>query len=164
MNEAVEVDGLLETQYLLKKLKPEALKEMNRELGAIQRELKGKADANFSATGASGGYKLKSINRADSLVRSVETVGGSVPRGQKWSTKPGVLAQVFELMANVRTSNPKHVQRVQSLIATLSAKYGAPGRFLWQAYDDMGGDAVVSARSREAIARAEAALTEELKA
>mgnify|MGYP001286639594 CR=1 FL=1 len=60
-------------------------------------------------------------------------------RGQKWSSSPGVLAAIFELMAAPRDAMPQNVPRVKSLIATLNERYGTTGRFLWEVWDDSEG-------------------------
>ena len=54
----------------------------------------------------------------------------------KWSTQPGALAAIFEFADGVRDARPQNVQRTKSMIATLNARYGSPGRFLWAAWDD----------------------------
>jgi hypothetical protein len=47
-----------------------------------------------------------------------------------------VLAAIFEFANGVRDARPQNVQRTKSMIATLTARYGEPGRFLWAAWDE----------------------------
>jgi hypothetical protein len=134
---AVEIKGLTQTRGLMLKFEPDLLKRMDATLNAVARDLKGGAQANFAETGAGGNaYRIKTSNRVSGFSKSVTTVPGNVGRGEKWSSEPGVLAAIFETAKGVRDSQPQNVARTKSLIATLTARYGAPGRFLWPAWRD----------------------------
>ncbi|MDI9598687.1 MAG: hypothetical protein QM323_04200 [Acidobacteriota bacterium] len=136
---AIDVSGIPETRTLLKRFEPDLLKRLDTRLNAVARELRSGAQAYFERTGASGGaYRVSTRNRIGGFSKAVATVRGSVSRGDKWSTQPGVLAAIFEFMAAPRDAQPQNVPRVRSLIATLNARYGTPGRFLWQTWDDHG--------------------------
>lgn len=129
----------LETRRLLKRFEPDLLTRLDRKLNTVARDLRTGAQAHFSSTGASGdAYRIITRSRIDQFSKSVTTASGSVSPGEKWSTEPGVLAAIFELMASPRDARPQNVPRVKSLIATLNERYGTPGRFLWQAWDDDG--------------------------
>jgi hypothetical protein len=137
---AIDLAGLPETRRLLRLFEPDLLKRVDAKMNATARDLKAGAQAKFSHTGAAGNaYRVITRNRVDGYSKSVTTVSGSVARGQKWSTEPGVLAAIFELMAAPRDAMPQNVPRVRSLIQTLNERYGTPGRFLWEAWDDSEG-------------------------
>ncbi len=136
---AIDVSGVLEARSLLKRFEPDLLRRLDARLNAVARDLKAGAQTNFERTGASGtAYRVSTRSRIGGFSKSVTTVRGSVSRGEKWSTAPGVLAAIFEFMAAPRDAQPQNVPRVRSLIATLNARYGTPGRFLWAQWDDGG--------------------------
>jgi hypothetical protein len=136
---AIDLANLPETRSLLRRFEPDLLRRLDGRLNAVARDLKAGAQANFERTGASGNaYRIRTRNRVDGFSKSVTTEGGSVAPGQRWSSEPGVLAAIFELMAAPRDAQPQNVPRVRSLIATLNERYGTPGRFLWEEWDDSG--------------------------
>ena len=153
---AVDVTGLPQTRDLLRRFEPDLLKRLDSRLNAVARDLRGGAQASFERTGASGSaYSIRTRTRAGGSSKAVTTAPGSVGRGERWSSKPGVLASVFELAAAVRDSRPQNVQRTRSLIATLNARYGAPGRFLWDAWDDRKEKAMASIKAEIEAVEAE---------
>lgn len=135
----IVVDGLETTRSLLKDLDATALKQVDKEVTAVARDLKGAAAASFSRmySGADAAYTIRTRNRRDSYSKSVTTTGGTVARGERWSSQPGVLAAVMEFAANVRTANPATQARTRKMLDTVTARYGSPGRFLWDAWDAM---------------------------
>lgn len=150
----VNIEDVAATRYLLKQFGPDLLKKLDRELTQVARMLKSTAQSNLSRTGVSGSaYMIRTTNRAGSFTKGVTTAPGSVPRGERWSTKPGVLAAVFEFAQNVRTSKPQNIARTKAMLATVTARYGKPGRFLWDAWDSMSSGAL--ARVHGAVATAE---------
>ena len=133
----VQTKGLVETRALLKEFAPDLLKRLNVRVGLVARNLRDAADSAFSFTGVGGGaYRIKTRSRVNKVSVSVIAKAGGVSAGERWSDQPGVLASIFELANGVRDSQPQNVKRTQSLIATLNAKYGGPGRFLWSSWDD----------------------------
>jgi len=136
---AIDLANMPQTRALLRQFEPDLLRRLDSKLNSVARDLKAGAQANFERTGASGtAYRIRSRSRIDGFSKSVMAAGGSVARGQKWSTEPGVLAAIFELMNGPRDARPQNVPRVRSLIATLNERYGTPGRFLWEQWDDAG--------------------------
>ena len=134
---AVDVSGVPQTRSLLARFEPDLLKRLDRRLNSVARDLRSGAQANFERTGASGAaYTIRTRSRRGGFSKAVTTVPGSVGRGERWSSSPGVLARVFEFASGVRNAKPQNVQRTRSLIATLTARYGSPGRFLWAAFDE----------------------------
>lgn len=150
---AIDVTGLPETRNLLRRFEPDLLKRLDSHLNAVARDLCNEAQVNFSATGVRGSaYRVKSKTRAGGFSKAVTTMPGSVGRGERWSSEPGVLASIFELANAVRDSKPQNIQRTRSLIATLNARYGRPGRFLWEAWDESKDEALGSIKAEvEAI-------------
>jgi hypothetical protein len=133
---AVEVIGLSQTRGLLARFEPDLMKRLDATLSVVARDLKAGAEAKFARTGSGNAYRIRTRNRAMGFSKGVTTQRGSVGRGEKWSSEPGVLAAIFELANKVRDAKPENVERTKSLLATLNAKYGSPGRFLWDAWDE----------------------------
>jgi hypothetical protein len=134
---AVEVLGLYQTKSLLAKFEPDLLKRLDRTVNLVARDLRRGAQANFQRTGAAGdAYAIRRRNRPGGFSVAVTTARGSVSPGERWSSEPGVLARIFELANKTYDSQPQNVRRTQSLIETLTRRYGKPGRFLWDAWDE----------------------------
>ena len=149
----VTAEGIAETRILLKQFEPDLLKRLDRRLNLVARDLRSGAQANFEKTGASGSaYVIRTRSRVAGLPgfsKAVVAGHGSrgtsmIDPGERWSTDPTVLAAIFELANGVRDSKPQNVPRTKSLIATLNARFGSPGRFLWQEWDDIKGPALAS--------------------
>lgn len=157
----VNIEDVAATRALLKQLGPDILKSLDRELTTVARQLKSAAESNFARTGASGSaYMIRTSNRAGSFTKGVTSRGGSVARGQRWSDQPGVLAAVFEFADGISKARPQNVARTRAMLATVTARYGRPGRFLWEAWDGMSSGAL--ARVHGAVEAAENDLTERL--
>ena len=73
-----------------------------------------------------------------------------------------MLAAIFEFANAVRDAQPQNIPRTKSLIATLNAKYGGPGRFLWQTWDEEGLSAMAEVNA--AIHAVESEYTARLRA
>jgi hypothetical protein len=118
------------------RFQPDLLKRLDSTLNVVARDLKAGAQSNLARTGMTGSaYRVRTRTRAYGFSKGVTTVPGSVGPHEKWSSEPGVLARIFELAAGVRNARPENVKRTRSLIDTLNARYGSPGRFLWEAWD-----------------------------
>lgn len=126
-----------QTRSLLAQFEPDLLRRLDRRLTRAARSVKAGAQSRFEATGATGtAFRVRTRTRKGKRIVSVTTTPGSVSPGERWSSSPGVLAAIFELAAGVRDAKPQNVKRTQNLIATLNAKYGAPGRFAWDSWDE----------------------------
>lgn len=160
---AIDVTGIPQARSLLRRFDPDLLKRLDSRLNAVARDLRAGAQTKFSSTGVTAdAYRIRTRSRVDGFSKSVTTKGGSVAAGRKWSSEPGVLAAIFELMAGPRDAQPQNVPRVRSLIATLNARYGAPGRFLWEEWDESGDRYLAEVRS--AVAATEAEYSAKLRA
>ena len=160
---AIDVVGVPQTRALLARFEPDLMKRLDSRLGAVTRDIKAGAQARFERTGASGtAYRVRSRSSVGRFSKSVTTVPGSVPAGEKWSSEPGVLAAIFELMNAVRDAQPQNVERTRSLIRTLNERYGTPGRFLWETWDERGEGALKEVEA--AVREVEAEYTARLRA
>jgi hypothetical protein len=134
--QAVNVANIPQTRALLARFEPDLLKRLDGRLNVIARRLKAAAQSNLAATGVTGtAYRVRTRARVGRFSKSVIASGGGYTETH-WGDTPGVLAAVFEFANGVRDSMPQNVPRTKSLIATLNAKYGQPGRFLWAAWDE----------------------------
>lgn len=141
----VNTEGITETRALLRRFEPDLLKRLDRRVTLVARELQSGAQANFEGTGASGtAYRIRTRARPSGFSKAVTAAAGSVGARAHWSSEPGLLAAIFELANGVRNSLPQNVQRTKSLIATLNSRYGSPGRFLWQKWDDISAASLAS--------------------
>lgn len=161
MGADVEVVGLLETRGLLAKFEPDLLKRLDATLTVVAKELQTGAQQNLAVTGmADRAYRIRSRNRIHGFSKGVTTVSGAVASNEKWSSEPGVLARVFEFAKNVRDAQPQNVARTRSMLDTLRAKYGEPGRFLWTEWDIIKGPSMATVH--EEIRAIEAEYTERM--
>lgn len=159
---AVEVTGLFETRALLKQMEPDLLKRLDVRLTAIATDLKLDAQQDFEKTGATGSaFRVQTRNNLRGFTKSVRTMPGRNVPGEKWSRQPGLLAAIFEFANAVRAARPENVQRTRSMLATLNERYGPPGRFLWQSWDERKVPALASIDAE--IRSLEAEYTERLR-
>lgn len=133
----VDVASVAQTRALLTRFEPDLLKRLDRRLTRVASIVKAGAQSRFERTGASGAaYRIRTRNQKGRFIKSVTTAPGSASGGEKWSGEPGVLAAILELMAGVRDAQPQNVPRTKNLISTLTSRYGSPGRFLWDSWDE----------------------------
>ena len=159
----VSVEGVAATRNLLREFEPDLLKRLDQRLNAVARRIRRLAQAGFEQTGAGGvAYRIRTRTRRGAFVKSIAAVRGSVARGQKWSSEPGTLAAIFEFANAVRDAKPQNVARTRNMIATLNARYGAPGRFLWQAWEQEGDRA--EGEVQDAVREAEREYTRRMEA
>jgi hypothetical protein len=154
---SVDVADIPQTRALLARFEPDLLKRLDSELTAIAVNLKRRAQSYIAVTGVTGtAYRVLTRTRQGRFSKSVTTARG---HARHWGDAPGQLAAIFEFANGVRDAEPQNVQRTRSLIDTLNARYGKPGRFLWAAWDDRAAadmaavDATVKAVEAEYSAR-----------
>ena len=160
---AIDVANIPQTRGLLARFEPDLMKRLDSRLGAVTRDIKSGAQALFERTGATGtAYRVKSRNSVGRSRSRSRPSPAACSAGEKWSSEPGVLAAIFELMAAPRDAQPQNVERVRSLIRTLNERYGTPGRFLWETWDERGEGALKEVDA--AVREAEAEYTARLRA
>lgn len=138
---SVQVDGLVTARNLLKQLDANVLKQMDRELTSVAREVQANAAINLASLSphSAGAYRVRTTNRQTGFSKSITTTAGTVAKGERWSSKPGALAAIFEFAEKPSGAKPQNVARTQKMIATVASRAPRPepGRFLWAAYDAM---------------------------
>jgi len=157
MSLEIAINGLDQTVAALKAFEPDLLKSMNREIRGIVNVLKGAAEAKYSATGGGAGYAIRSSSRGKKVGMRVMAINSTGSSGSAWSTE-GRLSAILEFYGKAGSKS----QQAQTCTATLNARYGAPGRFLWSAWDEQKGSAVPAIEA--AVHKAETQLQASLDA
>lgn len=150
----IQIDHVKATITALKDFEPDLYKKLNtqirRELGVIKNIAKGKYPK--------GEWQVQ-IN-AKRILGSIRTRPGSSDPRQRWGdSDPGVRASIFEFAGSRTTGD---TPQAAGLIASLTRRYGQPGRFLWSAWDEKGKSAItnieraVKSAERELQARLDA--------
>lgn len=148
----IQITGVKETITALDAFAPEVKKVLNRQIRSALEVVKRGAEARYPE----GAWIIKITKR--NLLGSITTKPGSVGDKNWGSADPGVKAAIFEFAEN----NPSGRPQVAGLLATLNRRYGAPGRFLWAAWDSDGEDALNKIKT--AVKKAEAELQARLDA
>ena len=152
----VTISGLDETVALLKAFEPDVLKSMNREIRGVMNILKGAAEGKYSATGGGAGYAIRSSSRGKKVGMKVVAIGSSSGgSGSDWSQE-GRLSAILEFYGKVGAKSAQAI----TCTSTLNARYGQPGRFLWDSWDAQKGSAVsaIEAAVRKAETQLQATL------
>lgn len=150
----IQIVGVKETIAALRAFEPDLAKAMNKQIRQILTQVRSAAQAKYSA----GRWTIR-VNQSK-ILGQISAAGGSVsPAG--WGASPGgVRAGIFEFLG---TNYSGRRPQVLGAIASLNARYGTPGRFLWSAWDQVGKDVlsqiarVVAAAEQELQARLDAA-------
>lgn len=106
----------------LKKIEPDALKRMKRELRKAGNEVASLANARAPLS-AQGGFGTRVTEHGKNTGMKVFAKGGKDPAGKN--------AAIFEFAG--KPGNVK-VSQGRALIGWLNGGYGTPGRFLWAAW------------------------------
>lgn len=116
----VTATGIRSAQDTLKALDPALSKGLDRDIRGAVNDVRGKA-------------RSLAPSRTGALRRGIVTRKGSArKRGAvAWQVRSGTRQGGILEFAQVG-----HTPRGRSLVATLAARYGSPGRFVWQAWDD----------------------------
>lgn len=112
-----DTSSLAKMRHELELFAPDLKKELDKRLRVVARSIVSEAKSgipNISGKTAAS-YRVKRKARGDDLVFSA--IGGSAS------------SAIIEFAQNGRTNQGR------SLVATLTARYGSPGRNLWKAYD-----------------------------
>jgi hypothetical protein len=140
----LRIGGIKATITALRNLAPDVKREMDKEIRSVMTTIKAGAENRYP-----GGQWLVKLN-AKRLFGSVEAVAGG-ERASTWrDSGPGVKAAVFEFAGKYQ---PGKTPQAKAMIDSLNARYGSPGRFLWDSWDSNKVRAL--AQIRDAVLRAE---------
>jgi len=155
MSLEISIKGLDQTVAALKAFEPDVLKAMNREIRGVVNVLRGAATGKYSATGGGAGYALRSSSRGKKVGMRVTAIHSTGSSGSAWSSE-GRLSAILEFYGKAGSKS----QQAQTCTATLNARYGQPGRFLWSSWDEQKGSAIpaIEAAVRKAETQLQATL------
>ena len=146
----VEITGVKQTMAALKAFEPEVYKAMRKTIRTrIKSVATGAAGRYQSSSGGGGKYKVSIRDAGKRPGASITAVMG-VQKGRNDWSDPQSRAVIFEFAGSrSRGKTPG----IAAAIASFQAKYGAPGRFLWEEWDSQGGQKIseeVEAEIRDA--------------
>lgn len=152
--QAIEVTGIRGTVRALKAFTPEMHKALNKTIRTALNDVKAGAEGRYPK----GAWVVRINTR--NMLGSIRTAPGTVGDAKSWGeTSPGVRAAIFEFAGKYQ---PGATPQAKAMIASLNARYGSPGRFLWDAWDDRGKAALDTIK--QAVLTAERNLQAELDA
>jgi hypothetical protein len=129
----IRIDGVKQTVAFLKDFAPEIQKAMNKTIRLALNDTKRGAEARYPKGAWSVNINSKKI------LGSISARSGGT-RASSWAdSSPGIKAAVFEFAGS---RQPGRTPQARAMIASLRARYGEPGRFLWDAWDEGGKDAL----------------------
>ena len=142
----VQILGVKETVTALRAFEPSLLKEMNSEIRRSLTPVRERAKGKYPAGVWSININTKKI--LGSICAASGGAGGLKPR---WGDSAGgIKAAIFEFAGSTTQGA---TPQAQGLIKSLTERYGSPGRFLWSAWDELGGG--VLQNIEESVRRAE---------
>lgn len=131
-NTNIRIDGVKQTVAALKAFAPEIQKTMNVTIRAALNDVRTGAQARYPK----GSWQIN-IN-TKKILGSIAARSGGGRVAKRWEdSSPGVKAAIFEFAGK---NQPGKTPQAQGLIKSLNARYGAPGRFLWDSWDTNGKD------------------------
>lgn len=81
-----------------------------------------------------------SININQKKILGAISARGGGERAARWGdSAPGIRAAIFEFAGSTQ---PGKTPQARAMIESLNRRYGAPGRFLWDAWDSQGQNAL----------------------
>lgn len=151
---SIEVKGVGETIRALKAFEPEIHKALNKTIRSALNEVKAGAQARYPK----GAWTVR-INQKN-MLGTIRTAPGSSADAKSFGeAAPGVRAAVFEFAGKYQDGK---TPQAKAMIASLNARYGSPGRFLWDSWD--ANASYVVDNIREAVLNAESRLQANLDA
>lgn len=124
----LRIGGVKATITALRNLAPDVKREMDKEIRSVMTTIKAGAESRYPG----GAWSVK-LN-AKRLFGSVEAVAGGERDPNSWAKSgPGVKAAIFEFAGKYQ---PGATPQAKAMIDSLNARYGSPGRFLWDSWDD----------------------------
>lgn len=130
----VQINGVKQTVAALKAFEPDLLKGMNAEIKDSLKQVQEGAKSRYPK----GAWSLR-LNQRKILGTIIATGGGRGVNGRSgtWEALPGgVRAAIFEFAGKNQSGK---TPQAQGLIKHLNDRYGSPGRFLWDSWDQKGG-------------------------
>ena len=128
---SIEVYGVKKTIGAMEAFAPEIRKRLNKEIRESLNITKARAQSLYPL----GAWKI-TINKRK-LLGSLGTAPGTLDPKKWGDSDPGARAAIFEF---VGSSSGGVTPQARGLIRSLNARYGQPGRFLWEAWDETGRD------------------------
>lgn len=126
----IRIDGVKQTVAALKAFEPDLLKAMNKEIRQSLAPVRQRAKGIYP-----GGAWSININSKKILGSIAASAGGGLDPNSWGNSGAGTKAAIFEFIGSRYMGKRP---QVTGLIASLERRYGSPGRFLWQAWDEMG--------------------------
>lgn len=122
----IQINGVKETVEALRAFEPELRKRLNKEIRAALNLVKHGAESRYPK----GAWRIKISTK--NILGSITTQAGT--REKVWgNSSAGVRAAIFEFAGSVQEGR---TPQAKAMIASLNARYGGTGRFLWDAWDD----------------------------
>lgn len=148
----IDIKGVKQTVTALKAFTPEIHKALNKTIRQALATTRVAASSRYP--GGAWGVRINTKR----ILGSVGTTGGAL--GSNWAeSSPGVKAAIFEFAGSTQ---PGMTPQARAMIESLNSRYGKPGRFLWDAWDETGH--VALERIRIAVKEAERELQAHLNA
>jgi hypothetical protein len=148
----IRIDGVRATITALRDFEPEVKKVLDKEIRQALSIVREAAKSRYPK-----GSWVVGVNRKK-LLGFIAT-----GRGQKAArfsdSAPGVRAAIFEFAGR---PGPGKTPQAKAMIASLTRRYGEPGRFMWDAFDTKGQAALGDIK--KAVEKAEAELQRRLDA
>lgn len=153
-SQVIEVRGTRETIRALAAFEPDIKRELNKTIRSALNQTRDAARARYPK----GDWVVR-ITQRNLLGAIAARGGGGGDSSKSWAAlPPGQRAAIFEFIDQAPSGRPQ----VKGLIDSLNRRYGSPGRFLWDAWDATGENAVDTIR--DAVLQAEARLQANLDA
>lgn len=134
----IRIDNVKATVAALKEFAPEIQQRMNKEIRTALVKTQTGAKARYPK----GSWSI-SVNTKKILGSISARSGGT--RASSWEkSSPGVRAAVFEFAGSRGTGK---TPQAAAMISSLRARYGEPGRFLWDSWDENGAQALADIES-----------------
>lgn len=148
----IQITGVKQTVAALQAFDPEIKKVLTSQIRESLTKTRTRAIGKYPR----GAWSIN-INQKK-ILGSISARSGA--RAPRWGdSDPGVRAAIFEFAGS---QQPGRSPQARAMVASLNARYGQPGRFLWAAWDETGADVLDDIRT--AVSRAERELQARLDA
>lgn len=124
----IQITGVKQTIAALQAFDPEIKKTLTKQIREALATTRTRAIGKYPR----GAWSIN-VNQKKILGSIVARSGA---RAVRWGdSDPGVRAAIFEFAGSTQ---PGKTPQARAMIASLNARYGQPGRFLWSAWDETG--------------------------